>query len=1059
MTPKSLGALSGGGGGQARRAPIEEENTLRSKATVTFMDVLGEGPIEGLVNGLKSIYYNDTPLQAEDGTFNFKGVNLALMLGLPEQATLNGYEANGQEVTVNQKVTKASGGHTITVSGSTQSPLSHIRVTIRLPALVFTDRDTGDIKKSSVAFKIEVRPSGGSWSTAVDKTINGKCTSPYEESYRIPLTGNSPWNVRMTRITDDSDSQYLINDTWWASYTKILDWPMSYPHTAYVGTALDAELFGSSPPARAYEVKGLQIKVPVNYDPVARTYAGMWDGTFKIAWTNNPAWIFYDLLTNTRYGLGNDIPEASVDKWALYGIGQYCDELVPNGLGGTEPRFVFNSVLNTAEDAYSVLQTIAACFRGMAYFGAGLITATQDAPSDPVKLVTNANVFDGIFTYEGTGRRARHTLARIMFNDENDGFKPTIEPVEGDDIAERGPITAEVIAVGCTTRTQARRIGTWLLDSERTEAETVNYRAGLDHADLRPGDVILIADRWYAGIRMGGRVKSATTTIVEVDSPVSLGGQQSLVLRITLPTGQVEERAINTVQSTETQLVVNAPFSVAPNTESVWLVSSATVAPRPFRVISVSQNDDGFFDVVALFHDTTKYARIELGVNTPPPNFIAVPTGAPQRPSNISVVEYVAIEAGLPRATALVSWQASPDPRVRTYQVAAILPGRGTAYEFVGETSSTSFEIKDTTAGIGSFRVRSLDALGRYSSWVERTSVVLKGLNITPSSPTSFTSSVLGDVLRLSWAPVAENSFCYYRIKYSPVVANSSLPPEDAWASSVDLVPRVDGLQVDVPLMDGVFLLKSITVNEQECTTPLMIVNTLSSLIRLNVVETIIQEPFWSGTKKFVQQVGNVLRLSPGQLSGTYEFESIDLGQAYSCRISAAITAFGVTSGDYMVEWQSLAAVPSLVSTQESKWTADLLFMYTKNNITWTDWAPFQVTDVEARKFKFRLRMSTLDNGNTLPEVSGLTITIDMPDRLESGQSVSVPAAGLDILFAAGFRATPAINVTPHSLATGDYWQVSNQTATGFRLRFFNAAGTGIARTCDWAAKGFGRQT
>jgi hypothetical protein len=764
-------------------------------------------------------------------------------------------------------------------------------------------------------------------------------------------------------------------------------------------------------------------------------------------------------LTNTRYGLGNDISESAVDKWALYTIAQYCDATVPNGNGGTEPRFVFNGVLNTSEDAYSVLQTIAACFRGMAYFGAGLITATQDAPADAVKLVTNANVVDGVFTYEGTGRRARHTLARIMFNDENDRYRPTIEPVEGDDIAERGPFTAEVIAVGCTTRTQARRIGKWLLDSERTESETVHYRAGLDHADLRPGDIISIADRWYAGIRMGGRIQAATTTQVTIDFPASFDGAQNLVLRVTLPTGAVEERAVNLVQSTTTVLVVNTPFSVAPSPEAVWLLSSVAVTPRPFRTITVSQNDDGFFDVVALFHDATKYARIELGINTPPPNFIKELSGAPGRPSNIQVTEYVTIEAGLPRITTLVSWSPSSDPRTRTYQVQAILPGRGSSYQQVGETGSTSIEIKDTIAGAASFRVRSVDALGRYSAWVERGAVVLDGLNITPSSPSSFTGSVLGDVLRLSWAPVAQHSFCYYRIKYSPVVGNASLPANEVWSSSVDLVPRVDGLQVDVPLMDGVFLLKSVTVLGQECVMPLMVVNTFGSLIKLNVISTASEHPSWSGTKQNLVVVGSTLRLSAGQTEGTYTFDSIDLGQPYSSRISAALTAFGVTSGDYMSEWQSLAAVQSLVSQDASKWSAELQFRTTQNLTTWSDWNLFQVTDVLARALQFKLILKTLDSGETLPEVTGLTVTIDMPDRLEAGQAVSVPAAGLDVTFAAAFRATPAINITAHSLTTGDYWQVSNQSATGFRLRFFNSVGTGAVKTCDWQAKGFGRQT
>jgi len=1048
-----------GGRAPAPRIPFEAENTLRSKATVTFMDVLGEGPIKGLVNGLKSVFYNDTPLQAADDTYNFKGVNLALMLGLPDQATLNGYESNGEEVTVNQKITKASGGHTITIVTTETSSLSHIRVTIRIPALVSTNRETGDINGSDISFKIELRLGAGAWSTAVEKTISGKCTAPYEESYRIPITSYGTWNIRMTRITDDSTSQYLVNDLWWGTYSKLLDWPMSYPNTAYVGTALDAELFGSSPPLRAYEVDGLQIRVPVNYDPVARTYAGLWDGTFKIAWTNNPAWVFYDLLTNPRYGLGSDIPQGSVDKWSLYSIGQYCDELVPDGDGGTEPRFVFNGVLNTSEDAYSVLQTIAAAFRGMAYFGAGLITATQDAPSQPVKLVTNANVIDGNFTYEGTGWRARHTLVRVMYNDQNDRYRPTIEPVEGDDLAERGPVTTEIVAVGCTTRTQARRIGKWLLDSERAETETVYYRAGLDHADLRPGDLILVADHWYAGVRLGGRVVTATTTQVTIDSPVLFDGAQNFILRVTLPSGAVEDRQVSVLQSNSTVLFVTIPFSVAPNTESVWVLAKSNSPPRPFRVITVSQTEENFFDVVALFHDTTKYARVELGVNTPPPQFIEELTGAPSKPSDVQIKEYLYLVAGLPKVATLVSWQASRDPRTRTYQIQAILPGRGAAYTQIGETSSTSYEITDTTDGTASFRIRSLDALGRYSPWVERSNVVLNGMKVKPSSPSTFTSTVLGDTLRLSWAPIAENSFCYYRVKYSPVVGNASLPPNDAWASASDLVARVDGLQVDVPLMDGVFLLKAVTVNGEECDTPLMVVNTLSSLVQLNVVSTMDQHPSWSGTKQNLVVVGNALRLAAGQTEGTYTFQSIDLGQPYSSRITAALTAFGVTSGDYMAQWQSLAVVQSLVSTDASKWNAEIQFRTTQDLVTWSDWRVFQVTDVQARALQFKLTLRSLDDGATLPEATGFSATIDMPDRLEAANAVSVPAAGLNVIFNAGFRETPAINVTAHSLATGDYWQVSNQSATGFTLRFFNGSGAGIAKTCDWAAKGFGRST
>jgi hypothetical protein len=259
--------------------------------------------------------------------------------------------------------------------------------------------------------------------------------------------------------------------------------------------------------------------------------------------------------------------------------------------------------------------------------------------------------------------------------------------------------------------------------------------------------------------------------------------------------------------------------------------------------------------------------------------------------------------------------------------------------------------------------------------------------------------------------------------------------------------------------MDGVFLLKSVTVLGKECVTPLMVVNTIGSLIKLNVISMANEHPSWAGTKQNLVVVGSTLRLSAGQTEGTYTFDSIDLGQPYSSRISAALTAFGVTSGDYMSEWQSLAAVQSLVSQDASKWSAELQFRTTENLTTWSDWNLFQVTDVLARALQFKLILKTLDSGETLPEVTGLTVTIDMPDRLEAGQAVSVPAAGLDVTFAAAFRATPAINITAHSLTTGDYWQISNQSATGFRLRFFNSVGTGAVKTCDWQAKGFGRQT
>ena len=366
-TLQAFGEGGGKGGGGGGRTPFEAENTLRSKASGQFMDVLSEGPILGLVDGLKSVFFNDTPLQNADGSFNFKGVNLVLMAGLPDQAVLAGFEdltASPQTTGVGVQVKQSLGPVVRTVA---KAQIHAVRVSIRVPALYKADKKSGDINPSQVAFQVDLKVDGGSYSTVLNETISGKNTAPFVRDYRIPLPPCATnLTLRVTRNTPDNDSDSALqNDLYWDAYTTLAEWPLSYPDTAYAAVGLDAELFGNQVPSRTYEIHGLTIKVPTNYDALNRVYSGVWDGTFKISWTNNPAWIFYDLLTNPRYGLGAAIPEATIDKWALYNIGVYCDQGVPDGNGGLEPRFSFNGVLNSLEDAYSALQSLAACFRGM----------------------------------------------------------------------------------------------------------------------------------------------------------------------------------------------------------------------------------------------------------------------------------------------------------------------------------------------------------------------------------------------------------------------------------------------------------------------------------------------------------------------------------------------------------------------------------------------------------------------------------------------------------------------------------------------------------------------
>lgn len=1058
---------AGGGGGKGKstasaRAPYEAPNTLRSRATAYVMDILGEGQIEGFADGLKSIFFEDTPLQAADGSFNFQGVNLVLMAGFPDQQPPAGYaaELNSREVAVGLQVTKKNGPIIRTIN---TTPMTRARVTIRIPALYQQDKNSGDINGFNLVFSVDTKAIDSGWIMVAWETINGKCTSPYEKSLTFPLQGTGPWQIRVTRQSDDHDDDSSLQDAlYWASYTEILDYRLSYPDTAYVGMALDAELFGGTVPRRTYQIKGRKMLLPENYDPIARTYAtsgpgtsgGVWNGSLaKHAWSDNPAWIFYDLLTDTRFGLGAQIKPHMVDKWALYEIARYCDQLVPDGRGGWEPRFTFNGVINTREDAYSVLQAVAATFRGMVYWGAGTITATQDRPASPVKLVTNANVEGGAFTYEGTALRARHTMANVMFSDSEDGFKPDIEPVPGKDIGRRGVVPIEIVGLGISKRTQARRLGRWTLDVEQNETQTCTYRGGWDQVDVRPGDLILVADRWWQGARFGGRIRAVAGTYVTLDSPVILDGSEAY-LKATLPDGTIEERRVITGAGTYSEITLNSAFSQTPQPDSVWLLALGTVQPRPHRVISVAEVDKHLYEISALFHDATKYDRIDFNINRAPPSFSLFPTGALAPPSDLSFEEYQIITNGAVRAMMTVSWKHSTDARVRSYTVEVKRP-QDPAYTRIGDAYGNSIDVADVTDGTASVRVRSVDALGRVSAWHERTGITLVGLKWVPDNVATFGAEVIDGVLRLSWNGVRQHKSVVYRIKYTPSLA------APAWQSAATLVEGVDGLHFDAPPRDGAYLIKAVSLAGVECLGAAEVLTNAVSLSRYNVVAELTEDPDWTGVKVGTMLDTSRLILAPDQLSGTYVFNGPDIGDASLTRVTASIEAYGVTSNDFLAQWPTLADVPRLASGGGADWSASLEFRTTLDDPAeegWSEWRPFSMADVEARAMQFRLTIASLDGGATKVEVASVKVIIDVPDRVEAANDVTVAAAGMNVTFAEAFRVTPAIAVTGQDLATGDYWAITAQNRTGFTVRFYNAAGSGVERTADWIAKGYGRE-
>ncbi|MCW5623918.1 MAG: hypothetical protein KIT73_04265, partial [Burkholderiales bacterium] len=603
------GAGGGGKGGDAPRAPSEAPDSLRSRAYARVLDAVSEGEIGGLVDGLKSIYLDDVPLQNPDGSFNFQGVQVWTRPGTPSQSYIPGIPASEAESVVGVQV-KASAPVVRTISNAS---VTAVRVTVAVPALTWMDTNTGDLHGNTVHLAVDLQTAGGGYAQVLQDTISGKCSSRYQRAYRIALSGAGPWDIRVRRLSADSTKSNESNETWWDTFTEIIDAKLRYANTAVIGMQVDATHFRSIP-RRGYDLYLLKVRVPVNYDPIARTYTGAWDGTFKIAWTDNPAWCFYDMATTHRYGLGRYVDPSLQDKWTLYSIGQYCDELVADGYGGFEPRFRCNLYLQRPEEALKLLGHMASIFRGMIYWGTNTVTAVADWPADAMYLFTPANVIDGAFEYAGSDGALRHTVALVTWNDPTDAYRQAVEYVEDPvGILQYGMVPTEIVAVGCTSRGQARRVGLWLLYTERAETETIRFSTGLEGGQIYPGAVFKTADPLRAGKRLGGRVSSATTTVVTLDRAVEIEAGKTYELSLVMASGAVESRTVSTGTGTTTTLTVASAFSAAPESQTIWVLAVNDNVPEQWRAIAVSQvaGEAIRFEVAGLVHNPDKFALVE----------------------------------------------------------------------------------------------------------------------------------------------------------------------------------------------------------------------------------------------------------------------------------------------------------------------------------------------------------------------------------------------------------------------------------------------------------------
>ena len=608
-----------GKGGGGAHTPVEAKETSRSKQLVKIVEILSDGEVAGLANGMKSVYLDNTPVQNSNNSYNFKNFSLQGRVGSQVQGVLGGFNTSEKEVSVGAQV-KNNLPITRTI---TDSKVSRLRFTIGVQSLSNIE-ENGDIKETEVNLAITI---GG---TVYPVTIFGKYSSQYLQQHTFKNLPPVPFTIKVERLTPDSNSQRLQNNTVWSSYTEVIDTEFTYPNTALIGVKFDSEYFGNIP-NRTYDLLGIKVKIPSNYNPRTRQYSGVWDGTFKVDWTDNPAWVLFDIVTNKRYGLGNRLGEFGADKWTLYQVAQYCDQLVPDGFGGREPRFTCNAWLTEQRSAYDVINDICSIFRAMPVWNGQQLTVVMDRPADPVWTYTNANVENGEFNYTFSEKKARHNAIQVEYADKDNSYERAIEYVSDDEsIRKNGLNVKKITAFGCTSRGQAHRTGLWLLQTEKLETKTVTFTVGAEGLMHIPGDIIKVADTYYAGTNIGGRVLAINGKKVTLDREISVNGNSYF----SYINQNAKHQDIKIISAKGSEVTLDqAPTGL--EAYGVWSLSTQQVTSQLFKAISVKEDTKGKYTITALQHEPQKEAIVDNGAKFEPKSTSIL--SAPQI-SNIGVI-------------------------------------------------------------------------------------------------------------------------------------------------------------------------------------------------------------------------------------------------------------------------------------------------------------------------------------------------------------------------------------------------------------------------------------
>ena len=1127
MTKKYIQGAGGNPSPPQPPQPTRTPDTLHSRQFATFLDLVSEGEIEGFATAskegltkgttaynnaaLKDVFLNNTAVLKSTASssspnttdFNFQNVGFTPRFGTANQTHIPGIESSESTTAVGVVVTKAS-PVTRTI---TNTSVDAIKVSITLPQLQRAT-DAGDLLGSSVQFKISVQYNSGGFTDVITDTITGRTADAYQKDYRVDITGAFPVDIRITRITADSTSSSLVDAFQWSSFSEIIDDKQTYANSAYLSLRIDSQQF-SSIPSRKYRIRGVKVRIPgaganSSGTPTVDNATGrivyptgyIFNGVMGAAvYTNCPAMVLLDLLTNNRYGLGSHITDASLDLFSFVSASKYANTLVDDGLGGQEARFSCNVLLQSADEAFDLINDLSGVMRCMPIWSAGSMTITQDKPTDASYLFNLSNVLEDGFNYSGSDLKQRHSVVSVSYFNM-DTQEIDFEVVEDSTaVSKLGVNLKQVKAFACTSRGQAARLGRAILFAEQNESEIVSFTTSIDSGVIvRPGSVIEINDPVRAGVRRGGRVNAATTTTITVDDTANtdLPTTNSPTISVIMPDGTVETKNITGISGAVVS--VDSAFSTTPNVNTIWLIQDTTVVAQKFRVIAVEEQDEVNYTISALSYVPEKYAFIEDGTALPT-RTVSILNQPVDPPNNVVANEKIVVINNQAVAKLIISWQ--PITGVTQYQVNY----RFNNGNYTSQTvSRPDYEIFNTEKGVYEIQVFAYNAALEISATSSDITFNAVGKTAVPANVQNLTAEPISDkLIRLRWdlstdVDVTHGGRVY--VRHSTDASGAA-----TFSNSVDLIEALAGntTEATVPRLEGEYLLRFADdtgiLSASSTSIILDLPDTQGSLLAQTRRED-TDSPKFQGTKTNVafDATTNSLNLVGGgnfdditdfdlvsSLDdfggivplGTYDFATtLDLGGVFSIDLQRHFLTEGFLPSNLLDARGLIDDYTDFDGTEATAVNAELLVRTTQTDPsgspTYSAFQTFANGTYKARGLQFRAKLTSSDPAQDI-KVTQLGYTATFQRRTEqSATAISSGAGAKSITFEKAFftgtsalngvnSSLPSIGITAQNMASGDYFEVTSVSGTGFTVHFKNASNASISRNFNYSAVGFGK--